>query len=111
MKYDGTSAVRSVTSIVPADPLCAVPLPSAGSSVNVPWLLAVPASTMRSPNVDCGPRMKVDPAPPRFDPELAPLACSQDGTTLASSLYSMAIAPPPPLGLFDPAPPRTSIAP
>src|SRR5260221_10197347 len=84
---------RSVTSVAPALPACATPLPSDGSSVTWP---AIPAlSTVRSPYVEDGPLRNTVPAPPLGD-GVPPRTTRFDSTVPAEDVYSIAMAPPPP---------------
>src|SRR6185369_920006 len=107
-------APRSVTSVVPPVPVCATPLPSDGSSVDV--LLTFFESIVRSPYVELGLFTYTLPGPPLRLEFFAPGRAFRLFSTvpLAEPLYSMAIAPPPPPpqfhGSFVSAP-RASIAP
>src|SRR5207248_10395153 len=71
-----------------------VPLPSDGSTVDCPLLPAL--STVRSPYGELGPLTQIVPAPPSFPCDDVPLADAVVGTVLVASVYSTAIAPPPP---------------
>src|ERR1043165_8772980 len=94
VKKVGMLRLESVTRVLPLGPLRARPLPSDGSTAASPLVPLL--STVRAPYCAPGPLTQIVPAPPqRLLPEL-PVAFCVAGTMLVGSVYSMAIAPPPP---------------
>src|SRR3954469_21545173 len=93
-KNAGMLTLRSVTSVLPEVPLSAVPLPREGSTVARPLRPAL--STVRSPYVELAPFTHVVPAPPSLFWFDVPVALANAGSVLVGSVYSTAIAPPPP---------------